>query len=163
MRGGLTDGSCGSACDARRSRPGQAGGSDTPSAQGSFALLLSHTVELLTNMIRSLPRTLTPARVSPACRAQLGSSPRPTSVLTRQARHQSTGYHPNLERKPKKGIKVGYLFSGFALLGKPPSTLSPRPSHGSSLRSDLTGLGATSYGLWQVSLAITTSSAQHSS
>lgn len=72
-------------------------------------------------MLRSATSTVPASQILRLGRTHLArAAARPKSALTGTARPASTqpSYHPNLERAPKKGIKVGYLFSGLALLGK---------------------------------------------
>ncbi|GAA6058124.1 hypothetical protein JCM3770_005952 [Rhodotorula araucariae] len=67
------------------------------------------------------PRALIHARVAARPRPRV-VAPSPASSLRRLASH-----YPSLERKPNRGVKVGHLFAGLALLG----------------------IGATTYGLYQ--------------
>ena len=72
-------------------------------------------------MIRPTTSAVPAAHILRLSRTQLPClAARPTSALQPAVRHASTQptYHPNLERQPKKGIKIGYLFSGLALLGE---------------------------------------------
>ncbi len=72
-------------------------------------------------MIRPTTSALPAAQLLRLSRTQLPrAAARPTSAQNPTTRRASTqpSYHPNLERPPKKGIKIGYLFSGLALLGK---------------------------------------------
>ncbi|GAA5939397.1 hypothetical protein JCM3775_001698 [Rhodotorula graminis] len=65
-------------------------------------------------------RAPAPARIAPLARPRLAPSSLPVN-------RRLASYYPTLERKPQRGIKVGHLFAGLALLG----------------------IGATSYGLFQ--------------
>ncbi|GAA6027477.1 hypothetical protein JCM8097_007882 [Rhodosporidiobolus ruineniae] len=73
---------------------------------------------MATRATLQLTRTL---RASQAARPRLNTF-KPTPLSSRFA-----SYIPHLEPKPRKGVKIGHVFAGLALLG----------------------IGATSYGLWQ--------------